>query len=255
MNNTIKKAGNATPQKTKVKPEKEKRYAKIVFWIVFLSFAISVVYLIFRFFTLEPGINTAEDGRMRSDYMLMVLQCLVGMSIINLPGFLNRRFKLDIPTALQVFFMIFLFCAIYLGEVRSFYYHVPHWDDILHGSSAVMTGLLGFMLIVLLNKSHKAKLHLSPLFMALFAFCFAVTVGAMWEIYEFTLDVTLGMNMQKVMLKNGELLSGHRAVADTMKDIIVDTCGALVTSVVGYFSVKHRKGWVHRYIRGKNKNT
>jgi len=52
--------------------------------------------------------------------------------------------------------------------------------------------------------------------------------------------------MQKHTLESGEMLVGRAALADTMKDLIVDSLGALVMSVVGYVSIKREAGWLER---------
>jgi hypothetical protein len=100
--------------------------------------------------------------------------------------------------------------------------------------------------VSLFHRAKTVNFTLSPVFTALFAFCFAVTLGVVWEIYEFTMDYFLNTNMQKYALENGELLVGKAALADTMKDLIVDAIGAFVMSVIGYISLKHNKGWLER---------
>ena len=164
--------------------------------------------------------------------------------MVHIPSFLEKRLKFELPTVLYVLYLIFLYCAITLGEVRSFYYTIPHWDVFLHAFSSVMTGLFGYMLITIINRNDKLVVQLSPLFVAMFAFCFSVMIGAVWEVYEFTFDGLLGLNMQKFALADGTQLTGHLALADTMKDIIVDILGAMVASAVGYFSLKFDKHWL-----------
>ena len=132
--------------------------------------------------------------------------------------------------------------------LRSFYYTVPHWDVFLHAFSSLMAGSFGFMVVALLNRNERVPIHLSPFFVALFAFCFAVTIGAVWEIYEFSFDGLLGLNMQKFMTGDGEVLVGRAALTDTMKDIIVDCLGALTASVAGYISLKNGRGWASDMI-------
>ena len=90
-------------------------------------------------------------------------------------------------------------------------------------------------------KQLERGITLSPVFMALFAFCFAVSVGVLWEIYEYAFDGLLGLNMQKFMLADGTLLVGREALDDTMKDIIIDVFGSLAAAVVGYVSIKRQK--------------
>ena len=109
-------------------------------------------------------------------------------------------------------YIVFLYCAIFLGEVRSFYYGVPHWDVILHAFSSLMLGFFGFMLITILNRNEKTIMNLSPIFTAVFSLCFAIAFGTIWEIYEFTIDSTLGLNMQKYITADGTVLAGRAAL-------------------------------------------
>ena len=118
----------------------------------------------------------------------------------------------------------------------------------MHTFSGAMLGALGFSFVTFLNDTDRVPLNLSPLFVVAFAFCFAVALGVFWEIYEFTADGILGTNMQKFALENGEKLVGRTALMDTMKDLIVDLLGALVMSVVGYISLKYKKGWVEKLL-------
>ena len=116
----------------------------------------------------------------------------------------------------------------------------------LHTFSGFALGAVGLSIIGLLNKSESVPVSLSPAFVAIFAFCFAVSVGVIWEIYEFSVDAVADLNMQKYILENGEVLNGHAAIADTMKDLIVDSLGALAISIIGYVSMKHKGGWLAR---------
>ena len=125
-----------------------------------------------------------------------------------LPGMLEHKLKIEIPSNMLILYTIFLYSAIYLGEVKSFYYNVPNWDNILHTFSGAMIGALGFSIVTLLNKTEEVPMNLSPLFVALFSFCFAVTLGVVWEFYEFTFDGLLGLNMQKFALEDGTQLIG-----------------------------------------------
>ena len=104
--------------------------------------------------------------------------------------------------------------------------------------SGAMLGALGFVLIDLLNRDQKVRVSLSPFFVALFAFCFALAMGAIWEIYEYSFDGALGLNMQKFRLVDGTVLAGHKALRDTMKDIIIDALSAFGISVIGYIYAK-----------------
>ncbi len=232
---------------------KKFNWRKFINRFVFFSLLISAIFLIIRLF-LAPAGNDVPYGRVKSDYVLMLVQCILGLFAMTLPGLLSHRFQIEIPSGMLVLYAIFLYGAIFLGEVRSFYYTVPHWDTILHTFSGGMLGALGFSFVTLLNKTDKIPLNLSPIFIAIFAFCFAVTLGVFWEIYEFTFDGVLGLNMQKFSLESGELLMGRAALQDTMKDLIVDCLGAFIMALVGYISLKYKTGFIEKLTLRKKKN-
>ncbi len=218
------------------KYEKRKNW---IFRVVLLLLAVSVIYAMYMMVNAPSGVAKNEYDRVKSDYVLMILQCLVGCIVIFLPSKLEHRFRIDIPNIMEIMYFIFLFCAIYLGEVRNFYYKIPYWDLILHCFSAGMLGALGFVIVNFLNDTKKT-IDLSPFFVALFAFCFAITCGAIWEIYEFFADGVLGTNMQKFITGEGAVLIGRDAVTDTMGDIIVDALGAFTVTTIGYINLKKR---------------
>lgn len=214
---------------------------------IFLSFIGSIVYIIIRII-LAPTVAPSSEIiiRVKSDYVLMLAQCVLGALAMLIPSFLKHKVRLNIPSGMIILYAVFLYCAIYLGEVRSFFYRFRYWDSILHIFSGASLGALGFSFVSLLNKSESVTFTLSPVFVALFAFCFALSLGAIWEIYEFLIDIILHTNSQKYALESGELLVGQAALADTMKDLIIDATGALVMSVAGYISLKYKKGWLER---------
>jgi len=210
-------------------------WRKIIGIILFATLIASIIYIIIMLFLSPSGAaDTDTYTHVKSDYTLMLLQCILGLVVMMIPSFIERKWSISIPNYMYVLYFIFLYCAIYLGEVRSFYYHFPYWDTVLHAFSGAMLGALGFSLISILNSSKTTHVQLSPFFVSLFAFCFAVAAGAIWEIYEFSFDSLLSLNMQKYMLEDGTQLVGQSALADTMKDIIVDTVSALVISENGY---------------------
>ncbi len=211
---------------------------KILGYILILSLVFSVAYTIYKV-AVTPD-TVATDEVPRADYVLMLLQCCLGLLVMAVPSLVQRRFSIDIPNYMYVLYYIFLYCGIYLGEVQRFFYRIPYWDSILHAFSGAMLGALGFALVSILNDADTVKVHLSPAFVALFAFCFALAAGAVWEIYEFTGDSLFGLNMQKFRLADGTLLVGQAALADTMKDLILDATSALVVTFVGYFSSKEK---------------
>ena len=222
--------------------KQKNRLGRILYFWVNLSFLVPIVYLILRMILGRTG--SSEAGyHSDSDYLLMLMQCILGLVTIHLPGILERRLRFELPGLLYGFYIVFLYCAIFLGEVRSFYYLFPRWDSILHFFSSLMTGFFGLMVVTILNRDRHVSMNLSPLFVCLFAFCFSVTIGSLWEIYEFIGDGLFGLNMQKFMTAQGELLVGHNALRDTMKDIIVDVLGALLASVIGMISIRRGTRW------------
>lgn len=231
----------------------ESKAAKVVTGIVFLSLVVSIIYIVIRIVMVSCG-EPIKEGRRESDYILMLLQCTMGIVIMLLPGIISKKLSIQIPSEMYIAFVVFLYCAIYLGEVRSFYYQFSYWDTILHAVSGCMLGALGFSFIVILNNVEKVPVNISPLFVALFAFCFSIMLGVMWEFYEFSFDGLLGLNMQKFALEDGTLLVGREALKDTVKDLFVDAIGAFVNSVVGYISLKHKKGWVEKMLIIPKKN-
>jgi len=216
--------------------------------VIFVTFLGSIVFVSARIISAPAVAPSAEiNVRVKSDYVLMLLQSVFGVFAMLLPGFLKHKVRLNIPDAMLIAYAIFLYCAIYLGEVRNFYYIADHWDTILHAFSGAALGALGFSVVNILNKSESIAFYLSPVFVALFAFCFALSLGVIWEIYEFSADYFLNTNMQKYASEFGEPLIGKAAIADTMKDLIVDAVGAFIVSAIGFVSLKYRKGWLYRF--------
>lgn len=209
--------------------------------VVFATFIVSGIYSIVRI-VLAPNIMSLSEKtvRVKSDYVLMLVQCMLGIFAMMIPSILKHRIRLNIPPVMITIYAVFLYCGIYLGEVRNFFFVIPHWDTILHMFSGAALCLLGFAIVNILNNSETAFFSLSPGFLALFAFCFALSLGVIWEIYEFSMDYFLHTNMQKYALKTGEQLVGQQALLDTMKDFIVDALGALVVSLLGYMGMKYR---------------
>lgn len=234
-------------KKTKLK--KKKNVKEIIAKIVFISFVIPLGYIIYKIVT-SPVSNDLhiENIKVKSDYVLMLIQCLLGIVALFIPSIISKKWKITIPSSMYIIYVIFLYAAIFLGEVRDFYYRIPHWDTILHTFSGAGIGALGFSVVSLLNKQEKLNVNLSPFFVALFSFCFAITMGVIWEIYEFTFDGLLELNMQKFALENGVNLVGRVALSDTMKDLIVDSIGAFVISLLGYVSLKYKKGWIDKLL-------
>lgn len=230
--------------------DKEKRdWKSLIGKFVLISFVAPIAFIIYKI-VVSPEINTEniEGLRVKADYVLMLFQCILGIIGFFLPNIISKKTKIVIPSNMYIAYILFLYGAVFLGEIRNYYYKISHWDTILHTFSGAMFGALGFSFVNILNKHEKVHVKLSPIFVALFAFTFAVSLGAIWEIFEFTVDGILGVNMQKFALENGIQLIGREALADTMEDLIVDCIGAFTMSVIGYISLKYKKGWIEKLL-------
>lgn len=222
-------------------------FQSIVFWFVLLSLVGSIVFVLVQLVGAPVQTDDLSDKE-KSDYVLMLLQCVLGILVLFLPSMLEKRLRVFIPDAITTMFFIFLYAAIYLGEVRVFYYKIPNWDMILHAFSGMMVGALGFSIVDLFNRDKHFDLHLSPGFVTLVAFMFACTVAVLWEFYEFGVDYFFGTNMQKYALEDGSLLLGQEALQDTMEDLIIGVLSGGFMCLVGYFSIKNTGRIIRRFL-------
>lgn len=166
-----------------------------------------------------------------------------------IPQAFSRQFDIHVPAEFELLTIAFVFAALFLGETRDYYGRFWWWDIALHTTSGGLLGILGVLLIYVLNEDPRVDVHLRPGFVAFFAFCFAMAVGALWEIFEFFMDQVFGMNMQKPMFGD------ESGLTDTMWDLIVDGVGAAVMSISAYVYMKRRKTsvveeWIQRFIDG-----
>jgi len=160
------------------------------------------------------------------------------------PMLFERRFRVYIPPELQLMAITFVFASLFLGEVRGYYTRFWWWDIALHTTSGFLLGIIGFLLVHVMNEAERIHVHMKPGFVAFFAFLFALGMGTIWEIFEFTMDSMFGMNMQKPMLGDPSGLT------DTMWDLIVDAIGALVVSGLGWWYLKNpeKSSFLERWI-------
>lgn len=222
------------------------------------------VYLVLRALVIFVLVRAA----LRRDFE-SVFMCSLTLVLMILPSFFSRKLNVELPTTLEVIILLFIFAAEILGELNSFYIRVPHWDTMLHTINGFLCAAIGFALVDLLNESEHFSFKLSPVYLAIVAFCFSMTVGVLWEFFEFSMDYLFHMDMQKDMIihsfasvtldptnnnipilvdnitdvaVNGESLGlgGYLDVGlyDTMQDLFVNFVGALTFSVIGYFSAK-----------------
>ena len=200
-----------------------------------------------------------------------VFLCALTLLLLVMPSLVQVTFKVELPTTLEIFILVFIFAAEILGEISEFYLVFPFWDTVLHTINGFLAAAIGFSMVDLLNRSDKIVFNLSPLFTAIVAFCFSMTIGVIWEFFEFGMDQLLGYDMQKdtvihalcsvtldpegrnvpyvisnitETVVNGRDLGigGYLDVGliDTMQDLIVNFIGASVFSVIGFFFVKNR---------------
>ena len=200
-----------------------------------------------------------------------VFLCILTLILFIMPSVVQATFKVEFPTLLEIIILLFIFAAEILGEISAFYIKFPYWDTILHTLNGFLCGAIGFSLVEIINGNKKLRFELSPLFMAVVAFCFSMTIGVIWEIFEFSMDTLYHLDMQKdtvihsintgsldpirdnncvaitgieeVVVNGQELgLGGYLDIGlfDTMYDLIVNFIGAFVFSVLGYGYVKYK---------------
>lgn len=225
-----------------------------------------VLYLVLRIIVIAELVLSI----LRKDFYTAFI-CVLTLVLFLLPPFIEKAFRIELPSVLEVIVLLFIFAAEILGEIGYFYVRVPHWDTMLHTVNGFLCAAVGFALVDLLNRNERIKFQLSPIFVAIVAFCFSMTIGVLWEFFEFGGDLLFKTDMQKdtvihslasVALDpnntnktirisdiqsvaiNGELLpvDGYIDIGlyDTMKDLIVNFIGATVFSVIGYFYIKRR---------------
>jgi len=176
------------------------------------------------------------------------LTAVITTGIITLtlvPFFLKKFFRVFIPPEFVLLAIAFVFASLFLGEIRGYYTRYWWWDILLHSSSGFLLGIVGFLLVHVLNETEDIDINMKPGFVAFFAFMFSLGMGVIWEIFEFSMDRLFGMNMQK------EMLGDPSGLTDTMWDLIVDAMGALVIAVLGYGYIKtaRNESFLERWIR------
>ena len=204
-----------------------------------------------------------------------VFLCILTLILFLVPTILEKSLKIDLPNTLEIIILLFIFAAEILGEISSFYITYPIWDTMLHTINGFLCAAIGFALVDMLNRKEKVSMTMSPVYMSIVAFCFSMTIGVIWEFFEFSMDYFFLMDMQKdtiinhistVMLdpamanktvlikdikdvilvtKDGQIplgLGGYLDVGllDTIKDLAVNFIGAVIFSIIGYFYVKNR---------------
>ena len=235
------------------------------------------VYVILRILVIITMISQLLRGNYENVFM-----CILTLILFLVPIFIDRKLNIKLPTVLEAIILLFIFSAEILGEVRNFYGIFKGWDTILHTINGFLCAAIGFSLIDILNRSHKFHTKLTPLFVALVSFCFSMTIGVLWEFFEFGADNILKLDMQKDRIVNtistvtlepegknkpvivdnikktviysydeaGDIIEttiegGYLdiGIIDTMKDLIVNFIGAVVFSIIGLLYINNRDGY------------
>ena len=228
--------------------------------------AVFTVYMVLRLIVLATLVSSILRGEYESAFI-----CLLVLALFMLPFFIQQNFGIELPSTLEIIILLFIFAAEILGELKCYFITFSHWDSMLHTTTGFLCAATGFALIDILNRNSRIKFQLSPIYVALTAFCFSMTIGVLWEFFEFGMDRLFLMDMQKdtvvqsitsVMLDptnsnipvtidgitsvavNGQDLGfdGYLDIGlyDTMEDLFVNFIGAVVFSTIGYFYIKHR---------------
>ena len=239
------------------KTMKKKRNVAVVYWLLRLSV---IAIMVAQFFN-----HNFEN----------VFLCVLTLVLLLMPTIMERRLKIDLPNALEIIIMLFIYAAEIMGEIQAFYTTYRGWDTMLHTMNGFLCAAIGFCLVDLFDRSEKSSLSLSPKYMAIVAFCFSMTVGVLWEFFECAMDQLLFLDMQKDTVVNtistvmldpaggnkpqiirgitdvilvtdqGEIslgLGGYLDIGllDTMKDLFVNFIGAVVFSVTGFFYARSK---------------
>ncbi len=203
--------------------------------------------------------------------------CVYVLVLYVLPQFVENKMNIEIPSVLEIIIFVFVFLAEIFGEMESFFLKITFWDTMLHTTAGFLLAAVGFSLVDLLNRSEKIKVQLSPGYLAITAFCFSMTMGVMWEFFEFAADRLLLLDMQKdtvlsqistvdldptlsntpvvirgitdmlLELSDGSTyrvgLGGYLDIGlyDTMEDLFVNFLGAVVFSVIAFFETRSTK--------------
>lgn len=248
------------------KPPKPKDTARRLKATIRQQPAVFAVYAVLRLIVVAELVLSILRGEYESAFI-----CLLVLILFILPFFIQQNFGIQLPTTLEIIILLFIFAAEILGELEGYFITYPNWDTMLHTTTGFLCAATGFALIDILNRNSRIKFQLSPIYVALAAFCFSMTVGVLWEFFEFGMDRLFHLDMQKdtvvqsitsVMLdptnSNTPItIDGIHSVAvngndlgfdgyldiglyDTMEDLFVNFIGAVTFSVIGYFYIKHR---------------
>lgn len=209
----------------------------IIFWLVTIMLGICMILFVIK--------KDANKGRL----IFTMVQLVAMLIVLRIPRFLKEKYHFHISNLLDFFLISFAFCGLILGDVFDFYGKIPCWDSILHTFSGILIAYIGFIVIEYLDKEYTIPLSVSPLFMCMIVVSVALAIGATWEIAEYTVDDIFHTNNQQYMESTRSTLydsadvplQGHEALADTMKDLMLDLGGAVAVALVKYKNMEHKQ--------------
>ena len=126
-----------------------------------------------------------------------VFLCVLTLLLFMMPSLMERKLDIALPNTLEIIILLFIYAAEIMGEIGAYYVNYPYWDTVLHTLNGFLCAAIGFSLLDILNRHSEARFHLSPLYLAIVAFCFSMTVGVIWEFFECTMDQLFFLDMQK----------------------------------------------------------
>ncbi len=207
---------------------------------------LTAVYFILRLIVAAILVINVVQGSYESAFI-----CGLSLVLFLLPSFLEHKLRVDIPSVTEIIILLFIFAAEILGELSNYYAQYEYWDTMLHTVNGFLCAAFGFSMVDILTRNKQEKFRLSPLYVALVAFCFSMTVGVLWEFFEYGMDVIFHTNMQKdtvmQVIPVGALGThspeeGYLDIGlhDTMADLFVNFLGAVVFSILGYVYIRRR---------------
>lgn len=220
---------------------------KTLRWIYFIFQSLIIITMIGSILSIIINPENIENQ------ITHIFLCIIAILVFNIPLLLKTKYKIYIPSVIQGIALVLFYCHFILGEIYRLFDYSIIFDKALHTISGVAITICGYSLINLLNKSDKAYIKLSPFFVVLFSFCFALSIALLWELFEFFVDSIIGSNMQRWQLDEATLQSqkydlGRFGLIDTMIDIVVSTIGSLIVSIIGYISLKSKRDILNRVM-------
>lgn len=200
-----------------------------------------LVYLILRFLVIICMVLEILRGDLNNAFL-----CFLSLLLFTIPTLIEDKFKIGIPSLLESIIYLFIFSAEILGEINNFYGNIPYWDTILHTINGFLAAGVGFSLVDILNKSSK-NIKLSPLYVAIVAFCFSMTIGVLWEFFEYGMDRYLRLDTQKDRIVNvistvklNPNNDNKAVIIDNIKETHIITDDDEIVIEGGYLYIKNR---------------